>query len=254
MDFQRKVVVITGGGNGIGATTAIKFAKKGAFVVILEKNVKDGLSIEKKINSITRKCLFIHTDISSENSVKNAIDIIYDNYKNIDILINNVGVFNDSGLNASVEEWSHILNVNIIGTFLCTKYSRKLMKEDSNIVNICSISGMVAQENYLLYNTTKAALINMTKCLAMDLGKYNIRVNSVSPGTVWTNNNEYHIRKSHGISKKEADIHPDFGGGNFLQRVAEPSEIANAILFLASAKSSFITGENLVVDGGYTAK
>lgn len=121
-----------------------------------------------------------------------------------------------------------------------------------SIVNLASISSVIAQPNMVTYNSTKAAVANMTRCLAMDLAKDNIRVNAVGPGTVWTQIVE-RLTVEAGLDRTGADEHPDWGGAHLIKRLAEPREIAYPILFLASDEASFITGTLLMVDGGYTA-
>ena len=122
-----------------------------------------------------------------------------------------------------------------------------------SIVNLGSISSFIAQPQFVTYNATKAAIANMTRCMALDLAPDNIRVNAVCPGAVWTQIVQ-RITREAGLDRAAADAHPDWGGAHMIHRIAEPREIAYAILFLASEEASFITGENLMVDGGYTAK
>jgi dihydroanticapsin dehydrogenase len=120
------------------------------------------------------------------------------------------------------------------------------------IVNVCSISAHIAQPGYLTYNASKGAVAAMTRCIAMDLSPHNIRVNSVSPGTVWTQSNQRYLARTRGLDRAGADKAPDIGGAHMLKRCADPEEIADAIMFLASDNASFITAEDLFVDGGLT--
>jgi len=121
------------------------------------------------------------------------------------------------------------------------------------IVNLASISSFIAQPGFVTYNATKAAVANMTRCMALDLAPDNIRVNAVCPGAVWTQIVQ-RLTAEQGMDRAAADVHPDWGGAHMIKRIAEPREIAYAILFLASDEASFITAENLMVDAGYTAK
>jgi dihydroanticapsin dehydrogenase len=121
------------------------------------------------------------------------------------------------------------------------------------IVNICSISAFIAQPDFVTYAATKGAVVSMTRCMALDLAKYGIRVNAINPGTVWTDSNEKFHKEVLNMSRIDADNHPEIGGMHILKRTADPKEIAETILFLSSEKASYITAANLMVDGGYTA-
>jgi dihydroanticapsin dehydrogenase len=171
------------------------------------------------------------------------------------VLVNNAAVFVLGGVDATPEEWRRILDVNVMGPALVAKHVVPEMRKAGGgaIVNLGSISSFIAQPEFVTYNATKGAIVQITRCLAMDLAKDNIRVNSVCPGAVWTAI-VAKITREMGMNRQEADAHPDWGGAHLLKRIAEPREIANAILFLASSEASFITGENLMVDGGYVAR
>ena len=173
----------------------------------------------------------------------------------IDVLVNNAAVFVLRGIDATPEEWREILDINVMGPALVAKHVVPEMRKTGGgaIVNLGSISSFIAQPQFVTYNATKAAIANMTRCMALDLAPDGIRVNAVCPGTVWTQIVERLTREA-GLDRAAADAHPDWGGAHMIKRIAEPREIAAAILFLASDDASFITGENLMVDGGYTAK
>ena len=193
-------------------------------------------------------------DISNRESVADVANHLKNNNVMINVLVNNASAFNGKGLDADEEDWKDILNTNIIGTVFVTKLILPLMqKEGGSIINMASISGIVAQPHYLLYSACKAAIINITRCLALDLSQYNIRVNSISPSTVWTENNAYYIPRDYGVNKDGAGKHPLLGGKQIIKRVADAKEVANVIYFLGNDESSFITGENIAVDGGYLA-
>jgi len=169
------------------------------------------------------------------------------------VLVNNAAVFVLEGLEASVEAWHRSLDVNVIGTALSTRYAAEAMKKHGSgaIVNLSSISAFVAQPHFLAYSATKAALVNMTRCMALDLAPFGIRVNCVCPGTIRTAATDRHMAQT-GMTEEQflsenAPLH-------LLRRVGTPREVAYAILFLASDEASFITATPLLVDGGYVAR
>ncbi|MBC1512044.1 SDR family NAD(P)-dependent oxidoreductase [Listeria booriae] len=249
MEFKNQKVVITGGISGIGKSISEAFLTKGAYLIVIDKDQKNGEIFAEQNKAMVE---YYNVDLSDIDSLKIVIQTITTKHSTINHLINNAGLFNGAGINSLVEDWKDSLDVNIISNFLLAQgLYKKMISGTSTIINIASISGMIAQKEYIVYNTMKAALIEMTKCLALDLSDFGIRVNSVSPGTVWTENNAYYINESHGLDKDGADSHQNFGGGNMLKRTAFPHEIASGVIFLASEGASFITAENLVMDAGF---
>ena len=253
--FANKTVIITGGANGIGYACAVEFLKEGANVVLADLSVPAGLKSEKELSyKYENRCLFVHTDTGEENSIKQMVSKTTEKFGSISTLVNGAASFIMKGIDASATDWSKICSVNITGYALCAKYCLPSMIDSGEgiIVNICSISAIIAQPGFVTYSATKGAIASMTRCMALDLAKHNIRVNAISPGTVWTKSNEKFHREVMHMDRSEADKHPEIGGAHVLHRVADPKEIADVVVFLASKKSSFITGENVVVDGGYT--
>ena len=250
-----KVALITGGGNGIGRATCLRFAEEGAAIVIADVDEPAGQQLAEQINNTGARAIFVSTDVSSEASVGNLVKEILGQFNTIDVLINNAATFVLRGIDASIVEWQQVLQVNVLGTALVTRSVVPVMKDSGGgaIVNLGSISSFIAQPAFVTYSATKAAISSMTRCLAEDLAASHIRVNAVCPGTVWTGIVE-ELTRQQGLDRSTADAHPDWGGAHMLHRIADPREIANAILFLASDEASFITGENLMVDGGYTAR
>lgn len=255
MRLKDKVAVITGGGAGIGRATCERFAEEGAAVVVADWNIGTGPETVSRVVAQGGKAHFIATDVSDESSVQNMAAEAVRVFGKVDVLVNNAAVFVLRGIDATPEEWRQILSVNVVGPVLCAKHLVPAMRAAGGgaIINIGSISSFIAQPQFVTYNTTKSAIINMTRCMAMDLADDKIRVNAVCPGAVWTEIVQ-RITREAGLDRAAADADPSWGGAHLLKRIAEPREIANAILFLASDEASFITGESLRVDGGYTAR
>ncbi len=195
------------------------------------------------------------TDVTDEASIQNMVAETVAAYGGINILVNNAAVFVLNGIEASVEEWHRSLDVNVIGTSRVSKYVVAEMRKSGGgaIVNLGSISSFLGQPNFVTYNATKAAIATMTRCMALDLAVDHIRVNAVCPGTVWTQIVE-RLTSEAGLDRATADTDPGWGGSCFLNRIADASEIAAAILFLASDDASYCTGAHLMVDGGYSAQ
>jgi dihydroanticapsin dehydrogenase len=250
--LKDKVAVITGAAAGIGEATADLFAEEGAAVVLLDVDPA-GEAVARRLRERWGRALFVRADISNEGEVRDAIGLAQHTHGRIDILVNNAAVFVLKGLDATPEEWRRSLDVNIVGTALCTRYAVEVMKlhGGGSIVNLGSISSFVAQPEFITYSATKAALLNMTRCMALDLAPYHIRVNCVCPGTILTSATDRHMAQT-GTSEEtfaaqQAPLH-------LLNRVGRPREVAYAILFLASDEASFVTGAPLLVDGGYLAR
>ncbi len=250
-----KVAVITGAGAGIGRATAELFAEEGAAVVIAERDESTGRDAAQRIKKAGGRALFVQTDVADESSAARMATEAVTAFGAIHILVNNAAIFILRGIDATPEEWRPMLDVNVMGPALVAKHVVPAIRQagGGSIVNLASISSFIAQPNFVTYNTTKAAILGMTRCMAMDLAPDNIRVNSVCPGVVWTQIVERQA-KAMGLDRAAADVHPQWAGAQLIQRCAEPREIAQAILFLASDEASFITGSHLMADGGYTAK
>jgi NAD(P)-dependent dehydrogenase (short-subunit alcohol dehydrogenase family) len=250
-----KVAIITGGGTGIGFATAELFAEEGAAVVIAEIDETSGREAAEKINEKGGRALFVPTDVADEPTIVRMVAETVKTFGKVDILVNNAAIFILRGIEATVEEWRKILDVNVIGPSLVAKHAVPEMRKTGGgaIVNLGSMSSFIAQPHFVTYNATKAALSQMTRCMALDLAPDNIRVNAVCPGAVWTQVVARKCAES-GLDRAGADADPTWGGAHMLKRVSDPREIAYPILFLASDESSFITATNLMVDGGYTSQ
>src|SRR5678815_3480288 len=249
--LQNKVAIVTGGSVGIGQATAVLFAEEGAKVVIANPSEPSGEQTAQDIRAQGGEAIFVQVDISNEDDCRHACDEAVRVFGQLDILVNNGAVFILKGLEATVADWQRMLSVNVMGTALMAKYASEHMKSagGGSIVNLGSISSFVAQPSFITYSSTKGAILQMTRNMAMDLAPYNIRVNCVCPGTILTRASEEHMARV-GMTKEEfiAAEAPK----HLLNRVGSPREVAYPILFLASDEASFITGTHLMVDGGYT--
>jgi NAD(P)-dependent dehydrogenase (short-subunit alcohol dehydrogenase family) len=253
MRLKDKVAIITGGGTGIGQDTAFLFAEEGAKVVVADVNPDTGPKTVSQIQEKKGESIFVQADISKETEAKAITDQTLEAFGKIDILVNNAAIFILKGLAATVEEWQRSLGVNVIGTALCTKYAVDAMKKNGKgaIVNLSSISGWIAQPEFITYGSTKAAIVQMTRHMALDLAPFNIRANCVCPGSILTPIC-YEVAERTGTPVEE--LLAVEGAKHVLNRLGQPREVAYAILFLASDESSFITGTHLMVDGGYTLR
>ena len=251
--LKDKIAIVTGGAAGIGQATAVLFAEEGAKVVVADLDKTAGEKTVDQIKKSRGEAMFVKTDVSDEKAVCRVCDQTVKQFGKMHILVNNAATFVLKGIEAEVEDWERSLRVNVIGASLMSRYAVEKMKQTGGgaIVNLSSISAFIAQPLFVTYSATKAALLQMTRNMAMDLAPFNIRVNCVCPGTILTRATEDHMKRV-GMSfeqflAQEAPAH-------LLNRVGQPREVAYAILFLASDEASFITGTHLMVDGGYTAK
>ena len=249
MRLESKKILITGGSSGIGRAIATLFAAEGADLVIGDIDVAGGRETLEQMGS-PKNVSFVETDISDEASVKETVNQASDFLGGIDILINNAAAFVFGTVDQTKNhDWNKVLGVNVVGSANMVKHSLPFLKTSKApaIVNIASVSGFIAQPAFVPYNASKGAVLQLTRCLAMDLAEFNIRVNSVCPGAIFTPASERHMAFA-GISKEE--FVKEASETAFMKRIGKPIEIAYAALFLASEEASFITGTHLTVDGG----
>lgn len=241
--LQNKVAIITGGAQGIGKATALKFAEEGASIVIWDVNEEKGIALVDELKTKGRKAHFTKVDVtkidSTEKAAKEAVDI----FSTIDILINNAGITRDASLvKMTAEQWQQVVDVNLTGVFNCTKAVIPFMieKKYGKIVNTSSVVGLYGNFGQTNYVATKAGIIGMTKVWARELGRKGINVNAVAPGFIAT---EMVKTIPENILKSLEEKTP-------LGRLGLPEDIANAYLFLSSEEANFINGITLSVDGG----
>jgi len=251
--LANKTAIITGVGAGIGEAIAIRFAKEGARLVLNDINEPAARATLHKVADLGAQATLAIADISQESGARSISDKAIAHFGALDILVNNAADFTQMGVErAEVADWQKVLGVNVIGTALVSKHAIPHMKARGGaIVNIASVSGLIAQPDFATYNASKGALLTMTKCMALDLAPYQIRVNSICPGCILTSASYREIERM-GLTFEQwrdrvAPLH-------MLNRLGEPREVANAALFLASDEASFITSTHLMVDGGYTGR
>ena len=210
-----KVAVITGAGAGIGRATAELFAEEGAAVVIAERDDSTGREAAERIKQAGGRALFVQTDVADESSCERMAAEAVAAFGAIHILVNNAAIFILRGIDATPEEWRQMLDVNVMGPALVAKHVVPAIRKAGGgaIVNLASISSFIAQPNFVTYNTTKAAILGMTRCMAMDLAPDNIRVNDVCPGVVWTQIVERQAIAM-GLDRAAADVHPQWAGAS----------------------------------------
>lgn len=240
-----KTAIITGASKGIGAFIASRLNELGYNLVLNYRS--NTLSMEELINGFTNKetkNIIVQCDISNYEDAKKLVDAAYENFGSVDVLINNAGITKDNLLPLmSEEEFDMVIDTNLKGTFNCCKHiaKRMLKQKYGRIINISSVVGLAGNAGQVNYSASKAGVIGMTKSMARELGKKNILVNAIAPGFIQTEMTD----------KIPEDIKAEMMKNIPLQRLGQPSDIADAVEFLISDKASYITGQVLSVNGGY---
>jgi dihydroanticapsin dehydrogenase len=247
-----KVAIVTGGGSGIGRAICERFAAEGSAVAVAELDANRGRETAESIIKSGGKAKFIQTDIRSEESIQECVTETVAAFGSLRLLVNNAAAFVIRGVEASAEEWATMLETNIRGTAFCVKHALPEIKKAGGgaIVNLGSISSVLGQSGMVTYNATKGAILTMTRCMAMDFGPANIRVNCVCPGNIKTPALVNHMKS---LGKNYEDAEKEMIPNNFLGRVGKPEEVAACAAFLCSDEASYVTGATLFVDGGYSA-
>jgi len=253
MRLREKIAIVTGAGSGIGRAAAMLFAREGALLVL---NDIDAESLDKVATQVGKdRNRAVTGDVAKEDTARRLAGEAIAAFGRIDVLVNNAGIhFLKDVTEMSVEEWDRLMDINLKSMFLCCKHviPHMLQRRKGSIVNLASISSFIGQEvegaSTFAYNITKAGALQLTKSLASRYAAEGIRVNCVCPGNVETN-----ILKR-GTADEVADLWRQAARLEPMQRNAQPEEIANAILFLASDEASFVTGCPLLVDGGYLSR
>jgi NAD(P)-dependent dehydrogenase (short-subunit alcohol dehydrogenase family) len=250
--LNNKCALITGGASGIGCATAELFAKEGASVVIADINTELGKQVEHEIQQAGGKAVFVACDVTRVEDCQHAVQVAVERFGRLDILFNNAGIVRRADVLGTTEaEWDRVMDVNVKSIFLMSKYAVPVMAKQGggSIVNMGSGWGIKGGHNAVSYCASKGAVVNMTRAMAIDHGSLNIRVNCICPGdtdTPMLHNEAIQVGQPDAQFMAEAAERP-------LNRYAQPIEIAQSVLYLASDAASFVTGAILAVDGGGTA-
>lgn len=252
---DKKTCIVTGAALGIGKACAQRLADEGANIAVFDRLDDAGNALVKELQDRGVNARYWHADVSSEKSVQTAIEEAAIHFGSIDVLVNNAGI---AGVNKPTHEvteaeWDLVQSVNVKGVFFCTKHTIPFMKKAGrgSIINLSSIYGLIGAPDVPPYHASKGAVRLMTKTDAMIYAADQIRVNSIHPGFIWTPMVENHLRSSGAIDIEAARA--EVGKLHPLGHIGETDDIAWAVVYLASEESKFMTGSELVIDGGYTA-
>ena len=244
MDFTNKTVIVTGASNGIGHGVAIGFAEKGASVVLADLDEAAGAEAAASLQHKGWQAIFIKTDVREEKDIQQLMEKAVLSYGSIDILINNAGKAKFTPLHElEIEEWDDLINTNLRSVFLCSKAAANYMKKNDAggaIINLASTRAMMSEPNSEAYAASKGGIVALTHALAASLSQERITVNAISPG--WIETGDY--------ARLRTEDHLQ----HFSRRGGRPQDIARACLYLTAEENDFVTGINLIIDGGMTRK
>jgi NAD(P)-dependent dehydrogenase (short-subunit alcohol dehydrogenase family) len=241
---NKKTAVVTGAGVGIGKGIALALAQEGYDVVVADLNLENGQQAAKELKLLGVKALAIKCDVSNAAEVAELFNKTVQEFGQVDVLVNNAGIYPYVAFDKMQEaDWDKVITVNLKSVFLCCKEASKTMPAGGRMISISSVASLVGFPNLVHYCASKGAINGMTRALALELAPKKITVNVVAPGAIETPG----AQMDEAIKKQTVGIIP-------LARMGQPADIANAVVFLASEKSDYITGQVIVVDGGWTLK
>ena len=249
-DLAGQVALVTGGGNGIGKATAFAYAREGAKVAVVDINGDNAAKVSQMIIEAGGDAISLSADVTDTGQVQEMIASVVSKYGQLDIAFNNAGIDLESAPLAKIDEemFDQLVEVNVKGVFLCMKYQIEQMVRQGNgcIVNTSSVGGLIASPGQAVYGTTKHAVVGMTKSAASAYAKKGVRINAVCPGVIETAMMERAVERDPRRKDYIVGLHP-------IGRLGLAEEVAEAVVFLSSKKSSFVVGITLPVDGGFTA-
>lgn len=253
MRIPGKTAIVTGGGSGIGRAVAIRLAFEGANVVVADIDETSAEKTRLIIEDKRGEALAIGGDVSNDADARRVVEATLERYKAIHILVNNAAVFAMGGLTEfCIDDWDRTMAVNVRGMALMARYAAPRMGEagGGSIINIASISAFIATPGMVAYGASKAAVLGLTKNMAIDCWQYNVRVNAISPGVIRTPALESVLRQRN-VTIEDLETYPH--QDSIMNRLGTPENIAGVALFLATEDAAFMTGSNVVVDGGKLA-
>lgn len=253
MNWQEHVAIVTGAGSGIGQAIAARFAQAGAQVVVADIHPGRGQAVVSDLLERYQRGIFFHLNVARSNECEALIRFTLDNYGRLDTLVNNAGVnFVKPTLEMDESDWDRVLDVDLKGTFLCSRFALPHMVQQQSgcIINIASVHTLATLPEAAPYAAAKAGMIGLTKALAVEFAPYGIRVNAVSPGLTATQIWQDILDAAEDPDQARQHWSDNIPAG----RVQEPEEVANVVLFLASDQATYLTGDNLVTDGGMTSQ
>jgi Dehydrogenases with different specificities (related to short-chain alcohol dehydrogenases) len=247
---EEKIAIVTGGAKGIGRATAELLAEEGARVAVTDVDTEVGREAAEAIRKAGGEAAFFEHDVASEADWERVVLEVQESFGAPDILVNNAGIYRITPIEEeTVEDWRQLMDVNVTGVFLGMKHCTPLMREQGqgSVINVSSVAGLVGVSGHACYGASKGAVRTMTKDAAIELAEARVRVNSIHPAYIDTQMADYGAEVQ-GASREELEaMHP-------IGHMGEPDDVAYAVLYLASEESAFVTGAELVLDGGLTAQ